>query len=83
MILDELSDLPFIASGGALLFHLLRELWEHISVIITTDLNVSEWASVFGDAKMTAALLGRLSCLHALAVQKSVHKARTVSILRR
>jgi len=78
LILDELGFVPFDRAGGELLFNLLSERHERRSTLVTTNLAFSEWVQVFGDEKLTTALLDRLSHhAHILVTRGSSYRGRT------
>ena len=60
LILDELGFVPFDRTGIELLFNLLARRYQHRATVVTTNLIFSEWGKVFGDDKLTAALLDRM-----------------------
>ena len=61
VVLDELGFIPFSKQGAQVLFTFCSELYERLPFIITTNLKFADWVQVFGDERLTAALLDRLT----------------------
>ena len=61
VVLDELGFIPFSQNGAQALFTFCSELYERLALIITTNLKFADWVQVFGDERLTAALLDRLT----------------------
>jgi DNA replication protein DnaC len=61
VVLDELGFIPFSQNGSQALFTFCSELYERLALIITTNLKFADWVQIFGDERLTAALLDRLT----------------------
>jgi DNA replication protein DnaC len=77
LIVDELGFVPFDRAGGELLFNLLSDRYERRATLVTTNLSFGEWVQVFGDEKLTTALLDRLGHhAHVLTTQGESYRMR-------
>lgn len=61
LVLDELGFIPLSPTGAQLLFTFCSEMYERVALIVTTNLKFADWTQVFGDERLTAALLDRLT----------------------
>jgi len=61
IVLDELGFIPFSSTGAHLVFQFCSALYQKVALIITTNLHFADWTQVFGDERLTAALLDRLT----------------------
>jgi DNA replication protein DnaC len=61
VVIDELGFIPFTANGAHALFTFCSEIYERVALILTTNLHFSDWSQLFGDERLTAALLERLT----------------------
>lgn len=61
IVIDELGFIPFSPGGAQLLFQFCSSLYERVAVIVTTNLRFADWTQIFGEERLTAALLDRLT----------------------
>ena len=61
IVLDELGFIPFSTTDAHLIFQFCSALYQRAALVITTNLRFADWTQVFGDERLTAALLDRLT----------------------
>jgi DNA replication protein DnaC len=61
IVLDELGFIPFSSTGAHLIFQFCSTLYQRVALVITTNLRFADWTQIFGDERLTAALLDRLT----------------------
>jgi DNA replication protein DnaC len=61
IVLDELGFIPFTSLGAQVMFQFCSALYQRVALIITTNLKFADWTQVFGDERLTVALLDRLT----------------------
>ena len=61
LILDELGYVPASKAGSELFFDIISQAYERTSVIVTTNLPFEQWTEVLGNARLTGAVLDRLT----------------------
>lgn len=61
MVLDEFGFIPFSPNGAQALFTFFSEVYEHLALILTTNLKFADWIQVLADERLTAALLDRIT----------------------
>jgi DNA replication protein DnaC len=60
IVVDEVGYLPFEQDAANLFFQLVSSRYEHASLVLTSNLPFSGWASVFGDQVVAAAMIDRI-----------------------
>ena len=77
VILDEVGFIPFSQKGAQMLFSFISQRYQRGSLIVTSNLGFAEWTEVFGDPRLTSALLDRLThrC-HILEFKGKSHRFR-------
>jgi DNA replication protein DnaC len=78
LILDELGYVPASKAGSELFFDVISQAYERTSVIVTTNLPFEQWTEVLGNARLTGAVLDRLThrC-HILEASGESYRLRT------